>query len=85
VRTASINSAMTNDEGSTHLWNVGLFKRDYTALYPEDCHLHIRRLENLKSHEVMYVQVQWKDGNFFISWSINIFWKSLCSFNYLIN
>jgi hypothetical protein len=22
------------DEGSTHLWNVGILQRDYTALYP---------------------------------------------------
>jgi hypothetical protein len=37
-------------EGSTHLWNVDLLKRDYTALYPRRPSLHSRRRKNLKSH-----------------------------------
>jgi hypothetical protein len=27
------------DGGSTRLWYVGLLHRDYTALFPESCHL----------------------------------------------
>jgi hypothetical protein len=39
VRTASIFRAVNgfnlpDDEDRTHLWNVGLLQRDYTALHP---------------------------------------------------
>jgi hypothetical protein len=36
--------------GSEHLWNVGQFLRGTRRNIPEDSHLHIRRSENLKSH-----------------------------------
>jgi hypothetical protein len=51
-----------NDGGITHLWNVGLLKREsiigvlmtgsahlLTIYIPESCHIHTRRRENLKS------------------------------------
>jgi hypothetical protein len=41
-----------DDGGSTHLWNVSLIRRDYTALYPRRLYLHTRRCENLKSHGI---------------------------------
>jgi hypothetical protein len=37
---------------SKHLWNVGKLLPDYTAQHPEDSHFHIRRRENLKSHQL---------------------------------
>jgi hypothetical protein len=55
VRTASIFRA---DESSTHLWNVGLLQRYYTALYP-------RKLSSLilycilmrQKYELLLIQV----------------------------
>jgi hypothetical protein len=39
----------SDDRGSTPLWNVGLFQRDYTALYSRRPHLQTRRCKNPKS------------------------------------
>jgi hypothetical protein len=38
-------------EGSGHLRNVGKFLPHYTVQHPKRQSLHIRRRENLKSHE----------------------------------
>jgi hypothetical protein len=47
----SIIKAITDDEGSANLWNVGLLLRNYTARHPRRlCHLHDRRGGNLKPH-----------------------------------
>jgi hypothetical protein len=50
VHTASIIMDRPDDGGSKYLWNVDQLLRDYRQQYPtEDCHIHIRRRENLKS------------------------------------
>jgi hypothetical protein len=56
VRTASIIRVMSrpDDVGSTHLWNVGLFQQDYSALYFRKLPSSYRR-ENLKSHIQKYI------------------------------
>jgi hypothetical protein len=50
------------DGGSTHLWNVGLLEREYTALFSRrHSHLLTRSRENLKSHMffiiILYFQI----------------------------
>jgi hypothetical protein len=46
-----------DDGGSKHLWNVSQFLPDYTVQHPRRSHLHIRRRENLKSHECNVVRM----------------------------
>jgi hypothetical protein len=42
-----------DDGGGKHSRNIGRFLSDYASQHPKDCHLHNRRLENLKSPRLL--------------------------------
>jgi hypothetical protein len=46
-----------DDGGSTHLRNIGLVPRDYTALHRRKLHLQTLRRENLISHNYRRVKI----------------------------
>jgi hypothetical protein len=57
VLAASIVMTMSDDGGSKHLWNVGRILPTVHRNIPEDSHLHTRRCENLKSHDLNCVPI----------------------------